>query len=106
MTTNHRRRTKPSDLRSLLGVDLKVHIFSHTLNIVGHCSPFQPLYTLNIELGTPEACGGTQQNTDDVADPKEEDHTSPMLDIRLTKTGESSIFNATQGRGYKSRSHD
>jgi hypothetical protein len=50
------------DLKSLLGIDVLIHAFSRTIHISGHCGPFQPLYTVNIELevGAPDTtCGGS-----------------------------------------------
>lgn len=54
------------NLRSLCGVDVKLHAFSKTIHISGHCGPFRPLWVLSIELGAPTKC--ENMNKDEVKD--------------------------------------
>ena len=50
------------NLRSLYGVDIKMHAFSKTFHISGSCGPFKPLWMMSIELGTPTRNGSTDIN--------------------------------------------
>ena len=66
----------PQNIRTLCGVDIKMHAFSKTIHISGHCGPFKPKYVMSIELGTP-----TTESTDSS---DSEDNHSPTSPVEST----------------------